>query len=78
MGFFVQMPIKTLKKALKSRILYGPVRNFQYCKPAQNQTKSHILLHKKGLARYLYIVTLVTVGNGSYNRMEVIFFYLDV
>ena len=42
--FFAHENIK--KFALKSSILYGPVRNFQYCQPAQNQPKYHILLHK--------------------------------
>ena len=39
-------------------LVLHPVRNFQYCQPAQNQPKSYILFHKNGSLQELYKITL--------------------
>ena len=52
--------IKTLKNCSKSSILYGSVRNFQYCQSAQNQPKFHILFHKFNSPQNLSIMALFT------------------
>ena len=38
-----------------------PIFFFQYCQPAQNQPKSHILFHKNGSLEDFYIMTLCTL-----------------
>ena len=44
---------------LKNSILYNLGPNFQYCQPALNQPKYHIMIHKNGSPPRLYIMTLV-------------------
>ena len=47
-------------KKLPSKVAHNwPKFFFQYCQPAQNQPKSHILFHKNGYLRDFYIMTLV-------------------
>ena len=52
---------KHRKIALKSSILYGPVRNFQCCQLAKNQPKSHILFNKNGSIGDIYIMNLLNL-----------------
>ena len=39
---------------------WPPISFFQYCQPAQNQPKSHILFHKNVSLRGFYILTLLS------------------
>ena len=39
----------------------APNLNFQYCQPAQNQPKSHILFHINGSPRDLYSIMTLTI-----------------
>ena len=47
------------KKPNKSRIPYRNFRNFQYCRPAQNQTKFQIIFHKNSSPHDLYTMNLI-------------------
>ena len=47
-------------KKLASKVSHNlPNYFFQYCQPAKNRPKSHILFHKNGSMRDFYIMTLV-------------------
>ena len=52
------LPMKTLKNFPQKYKTLRPSPKFQYCQPAQNQPKSHILSHKNGSPWDLYIMTL--------------------
>ena len=58
-NFIFFVPMKTWKKTFKSRIPYRNFRNFQYCRPAQNQTKFQILFHKNSSPHDLYTMNLI-------------------
>ena len=46
-----------MKKLPSKLLIMGPIF-FQYCQPAQNQPKSHILIHKNVSLRDFYIMPL--------------------
>ena len=48
---------KNMKKPASKIAHNWPKVIFQYCQPAQNQPKSHILFHKNGSLRDFYIMT---------------------
>ena len=71
--------LKTLKNSPQR--YYGPVRNFQYCQPAQNQPKSYILFNKNVSPRDLYKLTLIShqvtkVASWSSNSNNAEFLFL--
>ena len=47
-----------MRKLLSKVAIIGPKLFFQYCQPAQKQSKSHILFHKNGSLRNFYVMTL--------------------
>ena len=54
---YATISTETSKITLKNSILYGPVSN---ANRPQDQPKSHILFHRNGSPRDLYIMTLAT------------------
>ena len=57
--------MKTWKK-LPSKVAHDqPKKIFQYCQPAQNQSKSHFLLHKNVSLCNFYTMTLL-IANPKY------------
>ena len=53
--------MKTWKNQPQKLLIIGPIF-FQYCQPAQNQHKSHILFHKNGSLRDFYLMTLFVMS----------------
>ena len=55
-----KFPHENMKKpAYLGLLTINPKFYFQYCQPARNQPKSHILNHNNGYLRNFYILTLV-------------------
>ena len=54
-------PMKTSKKTSSKVAHNRPPFFFQYCQPAQNQPKSHILFHKNGSLRDFYDFAFISL-----------------
>ena len=55
-------------KKLPSKVAHNqPNFFFQYCQPAQNQLKSHILFHKDDSLLDVYIMTLLLVAAANFS-----------
>ena len=65
-----------MKKTLSKDAHNWPIF-FQYCKPAQNQPKSHILYPKNGSLCNFYIITLPIAADNRPATMQFIIFIFD-